>query len=391
MKIVLKADHIAPGGGLTHFNQTCKWFARLQPSWRFIVLGREGQQELFNEYTTNFEYHYYKKPSKGKISQFLWGKFELPKLVEAHKPDLFFVPGNFSGSKVNCPTVSLVHNIAPFSKRYIAKEKISQKVKLHILRAVVINSLQKSDGIIFLSRFCQRYFAQFYDTNSNKSITAYHGRPEDQFKFVDDSKTLSIYDIAGEYILSVSHIFEYKKMKEMVDGYLIALEKNKNLPPLIIAGTPYDDQYKTQILKKVEECGYKNKVRFIGNVPEKDLSVLYRNCSAFIFSSSLETCSVILIEAMANGCPIICSNKTVMPEVSGHTALYYNPTNSEYLSQLILKVLSDSELSQQLKKKSIDMSLNYSWEKSSEKILSFFCQLLNKEYKYDDHKSLAGV
>lgn len=395
MKIVIKANHIAPGGGLTHFNRICKWFAILKPDWQFIVLGKEGQQELFNEYKTNFEYHYFKKPSKGKFAQFLWEKFDLPKLVKEYSPELFFVPGNYTGINMNCPVVSLVHNIAPFSKRYIANETLSQKIKLHILRFITINSLQNSDGIIFLSEFCRRYFAKFYDTHTNKSATIHHGRPDNDDLLDDDTAILSNYGITGEYLLSVSHVFEYKKMKEMVDGYLLALEKNKNLPPLIIAGTPYDNNYQNTILRKVEQCGKNHKVRFVGNVPEKKLSALYHNCSAFIFSSSLETCSVILIEAMANGCPIICSNKTVMPEITGHTALYYNPMNVTQLSKLILQVISDKELSKQLKKNSITMSSNYSWEKTSVLTLDFFCQLTNS--KIDDkidmseQKSYIGV
>ena len=390
MHIAIKASHITHGGGLTHFNQICKYFACLKPDWEFTVIAKDGQQELFWDYGNNFSIAYFTQPSKNLIAEMIWERQELPEIVNELTPDLYFVPGYHTGGKSTFPTVSLVHNIAPFAKKFVKKESFYQKFRLHMLKYLNIKSFNNSDGIIFLSGYCQRYFAQYYDSAQTKSITAYHGKPEYKTN-VDENEVLKKYSINNDFLLSVSHIYEYKKIKEMVIGYLLALDKDKNIPQLIIAGTPYDEKYSESIKQTVADVGHADKVRFIGTVAEEELSALYKNCTAFIFPSWLETCSVILIEALAHGCPIICSNKTVMPEVTGRSLLYYHPHDSKKLSEHIVTLVNDTDLQNELSEKAKKAVGKYSWQSSAEKIISFFTELTNTEIKQTENKSLAGV
>lgn len=385
MRVVLKADHIVEGGGLTHFNQICKNLGQLMPDSHFYVIASSRQIKLLDKQPNNFEYHYYQKANGSYLDKFIWEKFKLPKIVNTLNPDIFFVPGNFSGSKekFNCPVVSLVHNIAPFSKRYIKEESLIQKIRLKLLKALTIKSMNNSSGVVFLSDYCRRYFRKFITDKNIIGITSHHGQPDS----ITDSNDLSILNrlnIEKPYILSVSHIYRYKKIKEMVVGYLNALNQNRNLPELLIAGRIYDKKYHKDILEIVKRSNFSDKVRFLGNIKGSELPALYKNCDLFIFPSALETCSVILIEAMAYGCPIICSNKTVMPEVSANQALYYHPENTNRLADLIIRVTSDSELKNNLRLNLKLASGNYSWKNSTEKIIELFKELTSTNLENTD-------
>ena len=376
MKIAFKATHITYGGGLTHLNKMIEWFARIAPERRFVVLGKSGQEKLFIEAPENFEYRFYKAPSLNLLAQVFWERYRLPGIVKEIGCDLLFEPGNYGARGVHCPKVILIHNIAPFDDNYIKKENPYQKIRLKLLKRATISSMRSSRGIIFLSRYCRDFSSGYIDNSRQKTKAIFHGRPE-FMEPLDDTDVLCKYGIDGEYILSVSHIYRYKKIKELVQSYLHALEANPDLPPLYIAGGNYDSEYVKQIKRIIRKQSGSDRVHFLGAVPEAELQTLYRNCRAFLFSSVLETCSVILIEAMTYGCPVACSNKGVVPEVTGGAGLYFDPDYIEDCAFKIKAVIEDEDLNLFLRKKSLGRSEFFSWEKAARQTLDFFDEVLS--------------
>ncbi|MCK4573788.1 MAG: hypothetical protein KAU36_05425, partial [candidate division Zixibacteria bacterium] len=254
MKIAIKATHLVPGGGLMHFNRITEWFGRLAPQTRFIVLARDGQQHLFETVPNNFEYHYFNLPARNLATRILWEKFKLPGIIEELKPDLLFEPGNYGTSGVSCPKVLLLHNIAPFDREFIRGEGLYQKIRLNLLRAATINSMRTSQGVIFLADYVRGMLGDQFDPSRVRTSVIYHGRPQCGGT-PDEVRILHELGITGQFLLCVSHIYRYKKIREMVEAYLLALKSNSNLPPLYIAGAPYDKSYARDIQKTIERAG----------------------------------------------------------------------------------------------------------------------------------------
>ncbi len=380
MKIAIKATHITHGGGLTHLNKMIEWFARIAPEREFVVLGKSGQEKLFVEAPKNFEYRFYKAPSINLFAQVFWERYKLPSIVKKIGCDLLFEPGNYGARDVHCPKVTLIHNIAPFDDQYIKKENPYQKIRLKLLKRATVSSMRSSQGIIYLSEYCRDFYSGYIDNSRQKTTAIFHGRPE----FVepaDDTDVLCRYGIDGDYILSASHIYRYKKTKEMVQSYLHALGANPDLPPLHIAGGNYDSEYVEQIKRMIRKQSGSDRVHFLGAVPETDLQALYRNCRAFLFSSVLETCSIILIEAMTHGCAMACSNKGVIPEVTGGAALYFDPDDIEDCAFKIRTIIEDGDLNLFLRNKSLRRSQFFSWEKAAKQTLDFFDGVLSAHDK----------
>jgi glycosyltransferase involved in cell wall biosynthesis len=376
MKIAIKATHITYGGGLTHLNRMIEWFSRLAPETAFVVLGKSGQEKMFVEAPGNFEYRFFRAPSLNLFAQVFWERYRLAGIVKEIGCDLLFEPGNYGAGRVHCPKVTLIHNIAPFDSQYIKKENPYQKIRLKFLRRATIRSMRSSQGIIYLSEYCRDFCSGYMDDSSQKTAAIFHGRPE-LSKDADSLDVLHKYGIDSEYILSVSHIYRYKKIKEMVQSYLYALGINPDLPPLCIAGSDYDSEYMRQIGRIIKKDSRGDKVRFLGAVPEADLQALYRNCRAFLFTSVLETCSVILIEAMAHGCALVCSNRGAVPEVTGGAALYSDPDDMEDLAFKIRAVIEDEDLNLFLRNRSKKRSEFFSWKKTARETLDFFDEVLS--------------
>lgn len=387
MRIAVKANHITHGGGLTHYNYLAEQFARLKPDWEFLVLATPSQKKLFNTGLPNVTFTYYDTPAKNLLSKMYWEKFRLPRIINDLRPDLLYVPGIYSSSKLNVPIVTLVHNIAPFSRRYIATETLFQRFRLNLLKFETIKSLQQSNGIIFLSNYTRRYCHSYYDSSNTPNIRAYHGTPETGTT-ENDNTILKSFNIESSFILSVSHIYRYKNIKEMIQAYYHA-DKQISLPPLYIAGSLYDKNYVSDLKKVIGTSHAPDKVILLGNLTESFLQVLYRNAQLFLFPSSLENCPNILIEAMANGCPIISSNKTVMPEITGYKALYAHPTDVKKTASHIINVMNNNKLRDQLKQNSLQQADKYSWQKTASDMISFFEQFASPQKSYRAIQAIA--
>ncbi len=376
MKVVIKATHIAEGGGLTHLNKMIEWFGKLAPQVKFVLMAKSGQEKIFVKAPANFEYQFYRLPSLHLAARLLWERFILRRILERIVPDLLFEPGNTGLMNAPCPRVSLIHNIAPFDSEYIGQESFYQRMRQKSLRQETLTNMKSSDGIIMLSKYCQEYFSEYIDDTKTKTAVIYHGGAEDND--TQSNKTeLAGLNIPKEFILSVSHIWRYKKLEELVRGYLLALNENPQLPCFVQAGAVYDEKYMNGILQLVGKSPHRGKVKFLGNVDAGLLQALYQNCRGFVFSSILETCSVILIEALGNGCAMACSNRSVVPEVCGDAAIYFDPYRPEDIAQIILKLCQDKALNASLREKAKSRAKDFSWEKSAAETLRFFDRVLN--------------
>ena len=226
-----------------------------------------------------------------------------------------------------------------------------------------------------LSEYCDKFFDKYIERTRTKTAVIYHGKPEYNGSESDDA-ALNGLGIRGEYLLSVSHIWRYKKVKELVQAYFLALEINPKLPALIYAGTVYDEKYYQEIVEVVKKSKFADKVLFLGQVDPVRLQALYRNSQMFIFPSVLETCSIILIEALANGCAMACSNKSVVPEICAEAALYFDPDDVSDIARVIIKLSEDKDYNTMLRGKARKRGADFSWEKTAAESLKFFEEIV---------------
>jgi glycosyltransferase involved in cell wall biosynthesis len=383
MRVAIKAAQIAEGGGLTHLNKIIEWFGKLAPKHEFALLGRSGQESLFIEPPANFEYHFYRLPSLNIGAQLWWERNILPGLLGKLDIDLLFEPGNRGTLTSPCPKVSLVHNMAPFEDEYIKEETPYRKLRMAVLRKSTFASLQAADGIIFISNYSRRFFESALDLSDKKTSVIYHGRLEGQHR-VFKSETMRRLGINGKYLLSVSHIYRYKKIMEMVQAYVRCLEIDDDIPTLVIAGKDYTPDYTDEIKRYISLRGHEDRILFTGSVSEPDLISLYQGCHALLFPSAVEACPNILIEAMSTGCAIGCSNRGVMPEITDGAALYFDPDNIDDFAAKISYLVGDNSLSAYLRQKALQRAEFYSWEKTARQTLAFFSELVENSPAHTD-------
>lgn len=179
------------------------------------------------------------------------------------------------------------------------------------------------------------------------------------------------YGLPGEYVL---YLGSNKPHKNLV-GLIRAWSRiQPTALPLVIAGA-WDDRY-PESRQEADALGMGDQVRFLGPVPDSDLPALYSGASLFVFPSEYEGFGLPVLEAMACGTPVVCSNESSLPEVAGEAALYVDPTDEESIAQGIGELLEDPDLCRELRERGLARAKLFSWERMARETLGLYREVL---------------
>jgi glycosyltransferase involved in cell wall biosynthesis len=129
------------------------------------------------------------------------------------------------------------------------------------------------------------------------------------------------------------------------------------------------------ISEAVRRTGLQTAVVFPGHVPLEDLRVLYSSCALFAFPSLYEGFGMPVLEAMACGAPVVCSNTSSQPEVAGDAALLVDPRDPEAWAQAMTRVFEDANLREDLRRRGALRIKAFSWEQSARNLLRVYQDL----------------
>jgi len=116
-------------------------------------------------------------------------------------------------------------------------------------------------------------------------------------------------------------------------------------------------------------------VRFLGFLPDETLSAVYRLASVFVFPSLYEGFGLPPLEAMACGTPVVTSNVSSLPEVTGDAALLVDPTDASAIAAAITRVVTEPALREELRARGLARARQFSWERSVKEIRDIYVQV----------------
>ncbi len=380
IEVGVDASNLRLGGGITHLVELLR---AAEPEKhgisRVIVWGGKTTLEKIDERPW-LERAY--EPALDQLLpvRLLWQAVRLSKLAQEHC-DVLFVPGGSCPGTFR-PFVTMSRNLLPFEieekRRYGASWMF---LKLSLLKVGQIKSLQKAEGVIFLNAYARSTIIGHTGLLAAKIATIPHGVCARFIRPPEVQKSLADYSIDCPFrLLYISIIDVYKHQCEVVEA--VAELRQSGIPVALNLGGPaYPPSLRRlrKVMRRVDPRG--TFVRYLGPVSYDNLAGHYHSADAFVFASSCENMPNILLEAMAAGLPIACSNRGPMPDVLGDAGLYFDPENQGEVAEALRKLLEQPELRATLAQKAYERSKTYSWQRCADETFAFITETHRSTWK----------
>ncbi len=190
-------------------------------------------------------------------------------------------------------------------------------------------------------------------------------------KKTDVTSYLKDKKISGQYILTVG-THEPRKNLTMVARALANLKVNVTW---VSAG--WSGWSNNELACELTRLGLSNRHLRIGHISDEELVLLLNGATVLVYPSLYEGFGLPVLEAMASGCPVICTNTASLPEVVGGAAVMFEPNDLADLSTNLSKILSDESYQQQLSQSGLRQSNNFSWTNTATQTTRVFDNVIN--------------
>jgi glycosyltransferase involved in cell wall biosynthesis len=169
-------------------------------------------------------------------------------------------------------------------------------------------------------------------------------------------------------VLTVSLKRPHKNLLRLLDA--IALIPRERRPILVLAGhrTPYEHELRA----RATALGLEADTRFLDWVPGEELEGLYRSSTCFVFPSLYEGFGLPVLEAMARGLPVACSDRGALPEVAGDAAVTFDPEQPHAIAAAIESLLADPAERERLSRAGRENAARFTWAETAKGTLESY-------------------
>jgi glycosyltransferase involved in cell wall biosynthesis len=298
----------------------------------------------------------------------LWTHVRLSWEMARQPPDVLFVPAHVLPLVHPRSSVVTVHDLG--YRHYPAAHPLLDRLYLDLSTRYNARAARR---VIAVSQATQDDLVQYYGIEPGKITVVYSGWDE-RMQPVEDEATIegikARYGIRGEYVLYVGTLQPRKNLGRLLEAVaLLRVQAQRGeAPGLVIAGRKgwlYD-----QIFQQVERLGLESEVVFPGYVPQEDLPALLSGARLFVFPSLYEGFGLPMLEAMACGTPVVCSNVSSLPEVAGDAALLVDPLDVKGMAEAMNRLLQDEGLRAELVERGYRQVRQFSWERCARETLA---------------------
>jgi len=179
----------------------------------------------------------------------------------------------------------------------------------------------------------------------------------------------------SRHILYVGTNDPRKNLPSLVQAFSLLKKTCKNIKLIKVGADPFA-QERRRLAGQIAQSGLKEDILFFDNVPDEDLVHFYNFSDLFVFPSLYEGFGIPVVEAMAYGTPVVCSNATSLPEVAGTAAQMVGSENIEGLTAAMNETLEDQGLRERLRIEGINQAAKFGGEKTAHNINTIYQTLI---------------
>lgn len=299
------------------------------------------------------------RPALSNLRKVWWEQALFPRLAAASEAPVWHVP-YFAPPLVHSrPLVTTIHDLIQL---IIPEYATTPLVRLY--NRLVALGARRADQILADSEASKRDIIRLLGIPAARVRVVYLAPDESVRRPVSADEVDAVkgkYGLADRYILYFGGLLKHKN----VTALLHALASLRDLGwQLAVSGRAQDTSpFVPDLPQLASDLGIADRIRFLGFASDEDKPALLRGAACFAFPSRYEGFGLPPLEALACGTPVVCSDRSSLPELMGDAALLVNPEEQGALAAALRRVLTDGALRRELAARGPAQAAKFSWER----------------------------
>ncbi len=268
------------------------------------------------------------------------------------------------------PTVLTVHDLI-----FRHFPRYHKRLNYWYLNLAVPLYTRRADAIIAVSEHTRRDLIAAYGVPPEKVTVVYeaaapHFTPSSAEEL---ARVRTRYRLPGRFLLTVGTIEPRKNLSRLLTAFEMVARQGLVDVWVIVGrlGWLYDDFF-----ARLEASSWREKVLLPGFVPDEDLPAVNAAATAVALPSLYEGFGLPVLEAMACGSPVVCSETSSLPELGGDAARYFDPTDVQAMAATLTEVLSDEALRDEMRHRGLEQAACFSWHRAARETRALYDQLI---------------
>jgi glycosyltransferase involved in cell wall biosynthesis len=265
----------------------------------------------------------------------------------------------------NAKRIALVATLYDFwYERFPEQMPLANRTLNH---AIMRDLMRDGDVLTAISNAVAGDARTLYPKSAEKVRTVYLGLDATAYSPVDPAAvahTRERLGVSGPFVLALDVHNPRKNFSAVLDAVALVPESAGEFE-IVAVGKARSAARDSGVATRAAQLGLSSRVRFVSDVSHEDLLALYTGCAAFAYPSVYEGFGMPVLEAMACGAPVICSNTSSLPEVAGDAAIGIDPGSHEELAAALSRVLGDSAEAQRLRALGAARAREFTWERTA--------------------------
>ena len=379
MKVILSVDSIKfPLTGIGRYTYELAKQLQLQKDLDFklfsngtIVLGlpKHGEAKAKRSIVARLRMQLRKSNLVTRVYQTLVG-IRSQIALRSHREAIFHGPG-FYLPKFTGHSVATFHDLSIFTWAHCHPPE-----RVRFMQRELKLTLQRASMLITDSEYTRHEIANYFGYPLDKIRTVplacspdFHPR-----NAIETNSILNKFGLVQDcYTLYAGTIEPRKNIESLLDAYAMLPDAIRARWPLVLAG--YRGWRSEVLHQRIEAAVSAGWARYLGYVANDDLPILFSGARLFVFPSHYEGFGLPVLEAMASGVPVVCSNSSSLPEVAGGAALMCDALDVDKLTQLIAFGLEDASWRVGAVAKGLAQSSKFSWQRCAEETMAVYREL----------------
>ena len=306
-----------------------------------------------------------------KVRSYHWMNYLVPRVLDREHADLFHATNLAFPARARCPSVVTVHDLI-YARAPGAFEPLYERY----MKLAVPSAVRRARHVITDSNTTRDDMVRLVGADSSR-ISVVHLGVGHEYRVATDMVELEQareqLRLPRRFVLHVGAIERRKKLDTLLAAAAPLLRANL-VDEIVLAGE--EGHGAGDVRRAAVELGISESVRYLNYVAQELLPSLYGLADVLSFAPVYEGFGMPVLEAMACGTPVVTSSVSSLPEVAGDAALMVSPGDVEGLREALSRVLTDTQLRDDLRQRGLARARKFSWESTAAGHLAVYRRVL---------------